>query len=68
MIFIFIKLNYFNFILKDIFFSQKKFDIIQKLFKIANRNYILNYSSKIKGHIYSLKYPTKLKNFLCNDY
>ena len=60
--------NKFTIILKDIIYSQKKFDFINTLFKIAHRKHILNYSSKIKGHIFSLKYPTKLKNFICDDY
>ena len=60
--------NKFTLILKDIIYSQQKFDIINKLYKISNINHILNYSSKKKGDIFSLKYPTKLKNFLCDDY
>ena len=60
--------NKFTLILKDIIFSPKKFSYLSKLFNIANRKHIIKYSSNIKGNIFSLKYPTKIRNFVCDDY
>ena len=60
--------NKFTLILKDIIFSPKKFAYLHKLFKLKNRKHNIKYSSNIKGNIFSLKYPTKLKNFVCDDY
>ena len=60
--------NKFNFVLKDIIFTQKKFGFLHKIFNIVNRNHIIKYSSNIEGHSFTLKYPSKLKNFICDDY
>ena len=60
--------NKFNFILKDIIFSQKKFKYISKLFEIKYRKNKLTKSSVLKNREFALKYPMKLKNFVCDDY
>jgi len=60
--------NKFNIILKDIIFSQKKFKFVSKLFEIEFKDTRLLKSSPLKNREFSLKYPTKIKNFVCNDY
>ena len=35
--------NKFNFVLKDIIFTQKKFGFLHKIFNIVNRNHIIKY-------------------------
>ena len=60
--------NKFNSILKNIIYSQKRFIYISNLFKIKFRKYNIIKSSTLKNRNFSLKYPVKLKNFICDDY
>ena len=60
--------NKFSIILKDIIFSQKKFIYISKFFALTFGKYKLIKSSYLENREFSLKYPTKLKNFICDDY
>lgn len=54
--------NEFTLILKKIIFHHKKFNVISKIYNMTYKN--LN----LKKKKYYLKYPTKLKNFICDDY
>ena len=56
--------NIFTLILKKMIFHHKKFDIISKIYNMTFKKLNL----KKNKHKYSLKYPTKLKNFICDDY
>ena len=63
--------NKFCLILRDIIFHHKKFDLLTKIYNITFRDMKdlpegLFYKSK--KNKYTLKYPTKLKNFLTDDY
>jgi len=60
--------NKFNIILKDFIFSQKKFECVSKLYEIKFKDNILTKSSFLKNREFSLKYPIKIKNFVCDDY
>ena len=60
--------NKFNIILKKVIFSQKRFIHVSNLFKMKFRNYKLVKSSTSKNRNFSLKYPIKTKNFICDDY
>ena len=60
--------NKFTLILKDIIYHNKKFDFLTKLYKITYQNINIEQSYKLKNNKYYLKYPTKLKNFICDDY
>ena len=54
--------NEFTLILKKIIFHHKKFNVLSKIYNLTYKN--LN----LKKKKYYLKYPTKLKNFICDDY
>ena len=54
--------NKFTLILKDILFNDKKFGILTKIYNITYKQ------NKTKKYKCKLKYPTKLKNFICDDY
>ena len=56
--------NKFTIILKDIIYNNKKFNLIAKIYNCKYQNL---YKFKTKNN-YNLKYPTKLKNFICDDY
>ena len=58
----------FTLILKDIIYHNKKFEILVKIFNNKFQNQNNEKSSKLKNNKYYLKYPTKLKNFICDDY
>ena len=60
--------NKFSIMLKDVIFKQKKFEFIKILFNIKFKNYKVKKSSELKNRDFSLKYPSKLKNFICDDY
>ena len=60
--------NKFNIILKQVIFSQKKFEYVHTLFDIKFRLFTIKKSSDLKNRNFSLKYPIKLKNFVCDDY
>ena len=60
--------NKFIIILKDFIFSSKKFDYVSKLYKMKYRKYQIIKSSQLKNRQFSLKYPSKIKNFICDDY
>ena len=54
--------NKFTLILKKIIFHNKKFDILTKIYNMVYKKL------KLQKSKYYLKYPTKLKNFICDDY
>ena len=54
--------NKFTLILKNIIFNDKKFDILTKKYNIIFKHFFTT-KNKLK-----LKYPSKLKNFICDDY
>ena len=54
--------NEFTLILKKIIFHHKKFSVLSKIYDMTYKD--LN----LKKKKYYLKYPTKLKNFICDDY
>ena len=56
--------NKFTIILKDIIYHNKKFSILTKIF---NNKFLYSENSS-KNNKFCLKYPTKLKNFICDDY
>ena len=60
--------NKFSIMLKDAIFSQKKFELIKILFNIKFKNCKVKKSSELKNRDFYLKYPSKLKNFICDDY
>ena len=60
--------NKFNIILKNIIYSQKKFIHLSNLFKIKFRSNNIIKSTNLKNRNFRLKYPVKLKNFICDDY
>ena len=60
--------NKFILILKDFIFSSKKFYYVSKLFKMKFRLYPLIKSTEHENREFSLKYPIKVKNFICDDY
>ena len=51
----------------DIIFNNKNFIKLSKSFKIYSKDLILESSSNEEKK-YHLNYPTKIKNFICNDY
>ena len=53
--------------LKDTIFHNKNFICLSKSFKAYTKNLILEQSSKEEDN-YFLNYPTKIKNFICDDY
>ena len=57
----------FTYSFRDFIFNDKNFIKVSKCFKIFSKNYILEMSSKEENK-YHLNYPTKIKNFICNDY
>ena len=57
----------FTIIYKDFIFNNKKFVKIKNLFEIHTRNYKVVYSSE-KDKNFFLNYPTKIKNYIINDY
>ena len=52
----------FTIILKDIIFHNKKFDLLTKIYNCKYQKL------SICKNNYYLKYPTKLKHFICDDY
>ena len=56
--------NKFTLTLKDIIYHQKKFSLITKIYNCKYQNLYKIYTK----NKYNLKYPTKLKNFICDDY
>ena len=54
--------NKFTIILKDMIFNNKKFDLMTKIYKCKYQKL-----SKFENN-YILKYPSKLKNYICDDY
>ena len=65
------KANYlwkiFTYSFRELIFNDSNFIKLSKCFKIFSKNYILEMSSKEENK-YHLNYPTKIKNFICNDY
>ena len=57
----------FIFSLKDTIFHNKNFINLSKSFKAYTKNLILEQSSPIEEGYY-LNYPTKVKNFICDEY
>ena len=57
----------FAIIFKDFIFNNKKFLKIKKLFEIHTRKIKVTYSSEKDKELF-LKYPTKIKNYIINDY
>ena len=57
----------FIFSLKDMIFYSKDFVQLSKSFKMFSRDYLLETSSPEENEMH-LNYPTKMKNFICNDY
>ena len=57
----------FIFSLKDMIFYNKNFIKLSKSFNMFSRNYILEKSSPEENKLY-LNYPTKMKNFISNEY
>ena len=57
----------FNYSFRDIIFNNKYFKQVSKSFKIFSKNYELEMSSEEENRFH-LNYPTKLKNFTCDDY
>ena len=57
----------FIYALKDTIFHNKNFIYLSKSFKAFTKNLILEQSSKEEDN-YFLNYPTKIKNFICDDY
>ena len=53
--------------LKDMIFYNKNFIKTSKCFKMFSRDCILEKSSQ-EEDAFHLNYPTKIKNFICNDY
>ena len=64
------KVNYlwkiFSYTFRDIIFNDKNFKKVSKCFKVFSKKYKLEISPKEDK--YYLNYPTKIKNFICNDY
>ena len=64
------KANYlwkiFTYTFRDISFNNTNFQKLSKCFKIFSKNYKIEMSQKENN--YYLNYPTKVKNFICNDY
>ena len=65
------KINYiwkiFTYSFRDILFNNKNFIKVSKSFEVFSQNYKLEMSSEEEKK-YRLHYPTKIKNFICNDY
>ena len=65
------KVNYlwriFAYSFRDIIFNNKNFKKLSKAYKIFTKNADIEISSKEEKN-YHLNYPTKIKNFICNDY
>ena len=65
------KTNYiwkiFTYSLNDYIFNNKNFIKISKCFKVFSKKYVIELSSKEESKFH-LNYPTKIKNFICNDY
>ena len=57
----------FIFSLKDMIFYNKNFVKLSKAFKAFSKRFVLETSSK-EEDLFHLNYPTKIKNFICNDY
>ena len=61
--------NKFTLVLKDIIFHHKKFNLLTKIYNIKFKKYNIEKSFKTKNNNnYYLKFPSKLKNFVCDDY
>ena len=60
--------NKFTLILKNIIFHHKKFKLLTKIYNLKFRNVDIERSLDSKNNNYYLKYPTKLKNFINDDY
>ena len=60
--------NKFNNILKNIIYSQKKFIYVSNLYKMKFREKNILKSSELKNRSFYLKYPIKVKNFICDNY
>ena len=65
------KTNYiwkvFTYSFRDIIFNNKNFIKLSKSFEAFSKDCILEMSSEEEKK-YHLNYPTKVKNFICNDY
>ena len=57
----------FNYSFRDFIFNNKNFINLSKCFKIFTQKYTLEISSE-EEYKYHLNYPTKIKNFICDDY
>ena len=57
----------FGFSFREYIFNNKRFNKLKNTFKIKYRYVELEHSIPEEENYY-LKYPTKLKNFICNDY
>ena len=65
------KTNYlwkiFTYSFNDYIFNNKNFIKLSKCFKVFSKKYNVELSSKEESKFH-LNYPTKIKNFICNDY
>ena len=65
------KTNYFwkifTYSFKDYIFNNKNFIKLSNCFKIFSKKFVLELSSKEESKLH-LNYPTKIKNFICQDY
>ena len=59
--------NKFTTIFKDFLYCNKKFKNMKKVFQFHTRNIDVVYSSDKEKHFY-LNYPTKIKNYITDDY
>ena len=59
--------NNFTMIFKDLIFNNKKFKKLSRVFDIHTRKMKIIYSSE-KDKDFSLNYPTKIKNYIIDDY
>ena len=57
----------FTIFFKDLIYNNKKFKKLSKVFEIYTRNITVKYSSK-KDKEFFLNYPTKIKNYIIDDY
>ena len=57
----------FGFVFKNYIFNNRRFNKLKSVFKIKYKNFELEKSIPEEEN-YSLKYPSKLKNFTCSDY
>ena len=60
--------NKFTLILKNIIFHNKKFNLLTKIYNLTFRNVDIEKSFDSNINKCYLKYPTKLKNFIADDY